>query len=167
VIHDGGTSCSATTVFRSHGDEGLGPVDMTRSIVKSSNVYYYSLANEMGVDLMHEQLEPFGFGRNTGIDLDGEVTGVLPSTDWKKRAYKQARAAALVRRRDHLAGHRPGLQQLHHAAAGQRHRHAGVRRPALQAAPGARDRGRRHRPAPAPWPGRAVAAAAQARACGG
>jgi penicillin-binding protein 2 len=53
-------------------------------IVKSSNVYYYSLANEMGVDLMHEQLEPFGFGRKTGIDLEGEVTGVLPSTDWKR-----------------------------------------------------------------------------------
>ena len=56
----------------------LGPVDMARSIIKSSNVYYYSLANEMGVDLMHEQLSPFGFGRHTGIDIDGEVTGVLP-----------------------------------------------------------------------------------------
>ena len=43
----------------------------------------------MGVDLMHEQLSPFAFGRKTGIDLDGEVTGVLPSTEWKKRAYKR------------------------------------------------------------------------------
>ena len=68
---------------------GLGPVDMKRSIVKSSNVYYYSLANEMGVDLMHDQLEPFGFGRRTDIDLDGEVTGLLPSTAWKQRAYKR------------------------------------------------------------------------------
>jgi penicillin-binding protein 2 len=42
---------------------------MARSIVKSSNVYYYSLANEMGVDLIHEQLTPFGFGVKTGIDL--------------------------------------------------------------------------------------------------
>jgi penicillin-binding protein 2 len=64
-------------------------VDMTTSIVKSSNVYYYSLANEMGVDLMHDQLSPFGFGRRTGIDLDGEVTGLLPSTEWKRRAYKR------------------------------------------------------------------------------
>jgi penicillin-binding protein 2 len=62
---------------------------MTRSIVKSSNVYYYSLANEMGVDLMHEQLSPFGFGRKTGIDIDGEVTGVLPSTEWKRRYYRR------------------------------------------------------------------------------
>jgi penicillin-binding protein 2 len=62
---------------------------MKRSIVKSSNVYYYSLASELGVDLIHDQLEPFGFGRRTEIDLDGELTGVLPSTDWKKRTYKR------------------------------------------------------------------------------
>ena len=89
VIHDGGTFQFGNHVFRSHGDKGLGPVDMARSIVKSSNVYYYSLANELGVDLMHEQLLPLGFGRKTGIDIDGEVTGLLPSTEWKRRAYRK------------------------------------------------------------------------------
>jgi penicillin-binding protein 2 len=89
VIHDGGTFQFGNHTFRSHGDGGLGAVDMHRSIVKSSNVYYYSLANEMGVDLMHEQLLPFGFGRRTGIDIDGELSGLLPSTEWKKRAYKK------------------------------------------------------------------------------
>ena len=89
VIFDGGSFVFGGHTFRSHGDHGLGPVDMTRSIVKSSNVYYYTLANEMGVDLMHAQLEPFGFGRRTGIDLEGEVTGLLPSTEWKKRAYRK------------------------------------------------------------------------------
>ncbi|MFO1328775.1 MAG: penicillin-binding protein 2 [Rubrivivax sp.] len=89
VIHDGGTFQFGNHTFRSHGDHGLGAVDMTRSIVKSSNVYYYSLANELGVDLMHEQLSPFGFGRKTGIDLEGELTGVLPSTEWKRRTYKK------------------------------------------------------------------------------
>jgi penicillin-binding protein 2 len=89
VIFDGGTFQFGNHTFRSHGDKGLGPVDMTRSIVKSSNVYYYSLANELGVDLMYEQLSPFGFGRKTGIDIDGEVTGLLPSTEWKRRAYKR------------------------------------------------------------------------------
>jgi penicillin-binding protein 2 len=43
----------------------------------------------MGVDLMHEHLSPFGFGSRTGIDLEGELTGVLPSTAWKRRAYKK------------------------------------------------------------------------------
>jgi penicillin-binding protein 2 len=89
VIHDGGSFNFGGHTFRSHGDHGLGPVDMYRSIVKSSNVYYYSLANEMGVDLMFEQLSPMGFGRKTGIDLEGEVTGVLPSTAWKKKAYRK------------------------------------------------------------------------------
>jgi penicillin-binding protein 2 len=89
VINDGGSFQFGGHTFRSYGDKGVGPVDMHRSIVKSSNVYYYSLANEMGVDLIHEQLEPFGFGVRTGIDMDGEVTGLLPSTDWKKRYYKK------------------------------------------------------------------------------
>ena len=89
VINDGGTFQFGNHTFRSHGDKGLGPVDMTRSIVASSNVYYYSLANEMGVDLIHEQLKPFSFGVKTGIDVEGEVTGVLPSTEWKKKYYKK------------------------------------------------------------------------------
>ncbi len=89
ITYDHGTFTFGGHTFRSHGDGGLGPVDMTRSIVKSSNVYYYSLANDMGVDLMHAQLSPFGFGRRTEIDLEGEVTGLLPSTAWKKRAYKR------------------------------------------------------------------------------
>jgi len=89
TIYDGGTFQFGNHTFRSHGDGGLGQVDMTRSIVKSSNVYYYSLANDMGVDLIHDQLEPFGLGRKTGIDVEGEVTGLLPSTTWKKKAYKK------------------------------------------------------------------------------
>ncbi|CAD5373188.1 Cell division protein FtsI (Peptidoglycan synthetase) [Rubrivivax sp. A210] len=89
VINDGGTFQFGNHTFRSHGDKGLGPVDMVRSIVKSSNVYYYSLANEMGVDLIHEQLTPFSFGVRTDIDLENEVTGVLPSTEWKKKYYKK------------------------------------------------------------------------------
>ncbi len=89
VIHDGGTFQFGNHTFRSHGDGGLGAVDMTRSIVKSSNVYYYSLANEMGVDLMNEMLSPYSFGQRSGIDLEGESTGLLPSTEWKRRHYKR------------------------------------------------------------------------------
>lgn len=75
--------------FRSHGDAGLGSVDLYRSIVKSSNVYYYSLANDLGVDAIHDFMAPLGFGQMTGIDLRGEVPGVLPSQDWKRRTYKR------------------------------------------------------------------------------
>ena len=89
AILDTGVFLFGNHRFRSHGDAGLGMVDLRRSIVKSSNVYYYSLANEMGVDLMHDQMVPFGFGQITGIDLQGEVRGVLPSTTWKRNAYRK------------------------------------------------------------------------------
>jgi penicillin-binding protein 2 len=89
VINDAGSWTFAGHTFRSHGDGGLGAVDMYRSIVKSSNVYYYSLANELGVDTMHDFMKPLGFGQITGIDINGEVRGVLPSTDWKRNYYKR------------------------------------------------------------------------------
>jgi penicillin-binding protein 2 len=90
IINDAGSWTFAGHTFRSHGDGGLGAVDMYRSIVKSSNVYYYSLANELGVDAMHDFMKPLGFGQITGIDINGEVRGVLPSTDWKRNYYKRA-----------------------------------------------------------------------------
>lgn len=89
IINDAGSWTFGGHTFRSHGDGGLGAVDMYRSIVKSSNVYYYSLANELGVDVMHDFMKPLGFGQITGIDVNGEVRGVLPSTDWKRKAYKR------------------------------------------------------------------------------
>ena len=89
IVNDAGSWTFGGHTFRSHGDGGLGAVDMYRSIVKSSNVYYYSLANELGVDAMHDFMKPLGFGQLTGIDVNGEVRGVLPSTDWKRNAYKR------------------------------------------------------------------------------
>jgi penicillin-binding protein 2 len=90
IINDTGSWSYGGHTFRSHGDTGLGPVDMVRSIVLSSNVYYYSLANTMGVDTIHDFMKPLGFGQITGIDLPGELRGVLPSTQWKKNTYKRA-----------------------------------------------------------------------------
>ncbi|OPF63020.1 MULTISPECIES: penicillin-binding protein 2 [Hydrogenophaga] len=89
VINDPGYWMFGNHRFRSHGDGGLGAVDMHRSIVKSSNVYYYSLANEMGVEAMHDFMAPLGFGQITGIDLKGEVRGVLPNQEWKRKTYKR------------------------------------------------------------------------------
>ena len=89
LINDPGFFMFGGHRFGSPENEKGGIMDMNRAIVESSNVYFYTLANEMGVDLIHDQLEPMGFGRKTGIDVDGEVTGLLPSTAWKKRAYKR------------------------------------------------------------------------------
>lgn len=90
VINDAGSWTFGGHKFRSHGDHGLGAVDMYTSIVKSSNVYYYSLANELGVDAIHDFMKPLGFGQITGIDIPGELRGLLPSTDWKRNYYKRA-----------------------------------------------------------------------------
>ena len=89
VMNDNASWTFGGHTFRSHGDIALGSVDMYRAIVKSSNVYFYSLANELGVDAMHDFMAPLGFGQITGIDINGEVRGVLPSQDWKRKTYKR------------------------------------------------------------------------------
>ncbi|MBV8250725.1 MAG: penicillin-binding protein 2 [Comamonas sp.] len=88
IIQDGGSWTFGGHTFRS--GHALGPVDLVRAIQHSSNVYFYTLANEMGVDGIHDFMKPLGFGQLTGIDLPGEVRGVLPSKEWKRNTYKRA-----------------------------------------------------------------------------
>ena len=87
VIQDNGSWTFGGHTFRSGHPNG--PTNLRRSIIKSSNVYYYMLANDMGVDMIHDYLSPMGFGRRTGIDLEGEAQGVLPSMQWKRETYKR------------------------------------------------------------------------------
>ncbi|MDQ1315697.1 MAG: penicillin-binding protein 2, partial [Pseudomonadota bacterium] len=68
---------------------GHGTVDLRRSISQSCDTYYYRLAVDMGIDRMHDYLAQFGLGEKTGIDLDGESSGLLPSRDWKKRRWNK------------------------------------------------------------------------------
>ena len=75
--------------FRDDKVDGHGMVDMYKSIVVSCDTYYYVLANDLGIDPIARFMALFGFGSRTGIDIGGEVTGTLPSTDWKLRRYKQ------------------------------------------------------------------------------
>ncbi len=89
IIQDNGSWAFGNHVFRSHGDHGLGPVDLHKAIALSSNVYFYSLANDLGVDAMHDFMKPLGFGQITGIDIGGEVRGILPSQEWKRNYYKR------------------------------------------------------------------------------
>ncbi len=77
-------------LFRESGPKGgKGAVNLHKSIVVSSDVYYYALANDLGVDAIHDFMRPFGFGELTGIDMEGELAGVLPSTEWNERRYHQ------------------------------------------------------------------------------
>ena len=89
VIHDPGFFMYGGRRFRDSNKVPLGAVNLHTSIVKSSDIYYYQLADDLGVDTIHDFMKPWGFGQITGIDIDGEMTGILPSTEWKMRRFKQ------------------------------------------------------------------------------
>lgn len=74
--------------FRNAGGAAYGWTDMHRALVVSSDTYFYSLGPEIGVDALHDFSKQFGFGQITGIDLEGERRGILPSREWKRKAYK-------------------------------------------------------------------------------
>ncbi len=75
--------------FRDWKRGGHGVVDLRKSISQSCDVYYYRLAVDMGIDRMHDYLAQFGLGEKSGIDLDGESAGLLPSREWKQRRFKK------------------------------------------------------------------------------
>jgi penicillin-binding protein 2 len=78
-----------TLVFRDWKRGGHGRVDLEESLAQSVNSYYYQLALDLGIDRMHAHLGRYGFGSPTGIDLDGEAAGVLPSREWKRARFDQ------------------------------------------------------------------------------
>jgi penicillin-binding protein 2 len=73
--------------FRDDKPGGHGTVDMYKSIVASCDTYYYVLASETDIDDTHRFLSQLGFGRKTGIDIEGELPGVLPSREWKRQRF--------------------------------------------------------------------------------
>ncbi len=89
AISDPGYFWFGNNKFRDDKEGGHGRVDMYKSIVQSCNTYYYNLANDLGIDAIHDFMKPFGFGQLTGIDLENERRGVLPSVEWKRNTYKR------------------------------------------------------------------------------
>ncbi|MBL8394151.1 MAG: penicillin-binding protein 2 [Candidatus Accumulibacter sp.] len=75
--------------FRDDKKGGHGSVDMFKSIVQSCDTYYYMLANDMGIDAIARFMGQLGFGQRTGVDIEGESPGVLPSPEWKARRFKR------------------------------------------------------------------------------
>ncbi len=91
TIHDPGyfTLPGNAHLYRDWKKDGHGTVNLFKSIVISCDTYYYGLANELGIDRMHSFLSQFGFGKKTGLDMEGELTGLLPSQEWKQKRYAQ------------------------------------------------------------------------------
>jgi len=75
--------------YRDWKKEGHGYIDMVNAIAQSCDVYFYVLAQDMGIDGIHRVLTGFGFGAPTGIDIGGEASGLIPSTQWKRDALGQ------------------------------------------------------------------------------
>lgn len=78
----------STRRYRDWKKEGHGKVDMHEAIMTSCDVYFYGLAVAMGIDRIHDAMSRLGFGGVTGIDVEGERSGIMPSTEWKKGAFK-------------------------------------------------------------------------------
>ncbi len=93
VIADTGVFNFGGHTFHDDKVGGHGMVDMYRSIVVSCDVYYYSLANVMGIDAISRFMGSMDFGKPTGVDINGEQPGVLPSQEWKKKTLPQSGAA--------------------------------------------------------------------------
>ena len=75
--------------YRDWKKGGHGTVNLHKSVVISCDTYYYGLATELGIDLIHQHLDKFGFGKKSGIDIEGELPGIAPSQEWKQRRFKQ------------------------------------------------------------------------------
>jgi penicillin-binding protein 2 len=75
--------------FRNDVRAGQGWVDMNRAIVVSNDTYFFMLAHDLGVNNIANFMKPWGFGQITGIDIAGEAKGILPSTEWKRKAYRK------------------------------------------------------------------------------
>jgi len=71
--------------YRDWKRQGHGTVKLHSAVVQSCDVYFYDLAGSLGIDRIHDYLQHFGFGRATGIDIQGELSGLLPSKEWKRR----------------------------------------------------------------------------------
>ena len=73
--------------FRDWKREGHGTVDMESAVMQSCDVYFYRLANTLGIERIHDAMYRIGFGTPTGIDIGGERGGIMPSAQWKKAAF--------------------------------------------------------------------------------
>jgi penicillin-binding protein 2 len=75
--------------YRDWRPEGHGEVDLHDAIEQSCDVYFYEISRDIGIDNMHRYLRQFGLGSNTGLDMAGEADGLVPSRDWKRRAFSE------------------------------------------------------------------------------
>ncbi|MFH8135433.1 penicillin-binding protein 2 [Pantoea osteomyelitidis] len=75
--------------YRDWKKTGHGMLDVTKAIEESADTFFYQVAFMMGIDRIHQMLSQFGYGKQTGIDLNEEYSGLLPSREWKQKVHKK------------------------------------------------------------------------------
>lgn len=75
--------------YRDWKPEGHGLVDLQKAVTVSCDTFFYGLAHELGIERLTDFVSHFGFGRKTGIDLEGESSGLLPTPAWKQKRWKE------------------------------------------------------------------------------
>lgn len=75
--------------YRDWKKGGHGHINIVQAIAQSCDVYFWSLATDMGIEHLDQAMEQFGFGSRTGIDIGGESTGLVPSAEWKRKKLRQ------------------------------------------------------------------------------
>jgi penicillin-binding protein 2 len=88
-FQDPGSYTFGGHTFRNDVRSGQGWIDLNRAIVVSNDTYFFMLAHDLGVNAIAGFMKPWGFGQITGIDIAGEAKGILPSTEWKRKAYRK------------------------------------------------------------------------------
>ncbi len=77
----------STHRYRDWRPEGHGDMDLHNAITESCDVYFYEISRDIGIDVMHDYLTAFGLGAATGVDMVGELAGLVPSREWKRGAF--------------------------------------------------------------------------------
>ncbi|HDR1284518.1 penicillin-binding protein 2 [Pasteurella multocida] len=80
---------NTTKRFRDWKKTGHGHTDLNKAIVESSDTYFYQTAYNMGIDRLSDWMKRFGFGVPTGIDIQEETAGIMPSREWKQKRHKR------------------------------------------------------------------------------
>lgn len=89
IVNCGGTYTIGKQKFRDWKRWGHGKINMEESIAVSSDVYYYKLAHQMGIEYIHDYLTNFGYGEKVDIPFENQKTGILPSNEWKQKRYNE------------------------------------------------------------------------------
>ncbi|MCX5892004.1 MAG: penicillin-binding protein 2 [Deltaproteobacteria bacterium] len=89
IIDCSGSLAAGNHVFNCWSKRGHGKMNLHKALVESCDVYFYTLGKKLGIDRIAKWSRRFGLGQPSGLNLDKEALGTVPSTEWKKARFKQ------------------------------------------------------------------------------